>query len=124
MAAHAPRAAPTEIPSSVSDPEGLLTRWLRMNRELENLRRRMEAAVAAFDFEEGARLRDQISLLRGNPDGATHQDLDTSRLRRQAPGRMGLGTSEQAVSPPPGWKPPKRPDPMTKAHKPARSRKR
>lgn len=95
-----------------------------MNRELENLRRRMEAAVEALDFEEGARLRDQISLLRGNPDVTTHQEFDTSRLRRQAPGRMGLGTSEQAVSPPPGWKPPKRPDPMTKAHKPPRGRKR
>ena len=95
-----------------------------MNRELENLRRRMEAAVAALDFEEGARLRDQISLLLGNPDSTTHQDFDTSRLRRQTPGRMGLGTSEQAVSPPLGWKPPKRPDPMTKGHKAARKRAR
>lgn len=95
-----------------------------MNGELENLRRRMEAAVAALDFEEGARLRDQISLLRGNPDVSTPQDFDTSRLRRQAPGRMGLGTSEQAVSPPPGWKPPKPPDPMTKGRRPAKGRKR
>ena len=95
-----------------------------MKGELENLRRRMEAAVAALDFEEGARLRDQISLLRGNLDVSTNQDFDTSRLRRQTPGRMGLGTSEQAVSPPPGWKPPKPPDPMTKGHKPGRGRKR
>lgn len=94
-----------------------------MNPELENLRRRMDAAVEALDFEEAGRLRDQISLLRGNPDVETHQDFDTSRLRRQVPGQMGLGTSDQAVTPPPGWKPPKRPDPMTTRRTPAKGRK-
>lgn len=99
--------------SATAGPRETLPRWLRMNPELENLRRRMEAAVAALDFEEAGRLRDQISLIRGRPETETHQDLDTSRLRRQVPGQMGLGTSDQAVTPPPGWKPPKRPDPMT-----------
>lgn len=95
-----------------------------MNSKLETLRRRMDAAVAALDFEAAGRLRDQISLLRGLPDAETSQDVDTSRLRRQEPGRMGLGTSDQAVTPPPGWKPPKRPDPMTTGQRPARRRKR
>ncbi|HEY5723931.1 MAG TPA: UvrB/UvrC motif-containing protein [Allosphingosinicella sp.] len=84
-----------------------------MTSSIEELRLRMEAAAAAMDFEEAGRLRDRISLLRGaDPDAAT--DIDTSGLERQQPGRMGLGTSQQAVAPPKGWKPPPRPDPMTK----------
>jgi hypothetical protein len=27
---------------------------------------------------------------------------------------MGLGTSQQRAEPPPGWSPPKKPDPMTR----------
>jgi hypothetical protein len=90
---------------------------------LENLRLRMEAAAEAEDFEEAARLRDQYSLLRGQPDAEVPVDMDTSRLRRQQPGKMGLGTSEQAVTPPPGWKPPRRPDPMTSSTRPAKRRR-
>ena len=85
----------------------------------------MEAAAEALDFEEATRLRDQISLLRGSVDtAASPEDFDTSRLKRQEPGRMGLGTSEQAVVPPVGWKPPPKPDPMTKGHKPGGRRRR
>jgi hypothetical protein len=73
----------------------------------------MEAAAAAMDFEEARRLRDRISLLRG-ADGDASAEIDTTGLERQQPGRMGLGTSQQRVTPPPGWKPPKKPDPMTK----------
>ena len=40
-------------------------------------------------------------------------DPQASRLRRQEPGKMGLGTSDQAMRPPPGWVPPQKPDPMT-----------
>jgi hypothetical protein len=90
---------------------------------LETLRQRMEAAAAALDFEEASRLRDQISLLRGQPGAQAPADFDTSRLKRQTPGRMGLGTSEQAVRPPPGWTPPPRPDPMTKGRKLAKRRR-
>ena len=86
----------------------------RMSSEtLAALRRRMEAAAEAFDFEEAARLRDQISLLRGQPDAEAADLPDTSRLIRQQPGAMGLGTSEQRVVPPAGWKPPSKPDLMT-----------
>jgi hypothetical protein len=94
-----------------------------MSRVLEDLRRRMEAAVEALDFEEASRLRDKISLLRGRPDIDTDQEIDTSRLRRQVPGQMGLGTSDQTMTPLPGWEPPKRPDPMTTGRRSAKRRK-
>ena len=58
----------------------------------------MEAAAAEMDFEEAGRLRDQISVLRGRPDDDA-TEIDTSRLERQQPGAMGLGTSDQKVSP-------------------------
>lgn len=90
---------------------------------LEELRLRMEAAAAAMDFEEAAHLRDQLSLLRGRPDDARVGDFDTSRLTRQQPGAMGLGTSDQKKATPTGWTPPPRPSPMTSSHKPARRRR-
>lgn len=74
----------------------------------ETLERQMQAAAAAGEFELAAKLRDELRAL---------ADVDTARetgdLHRQQPGAMGLGTSRQAVEPPPGWVPPKRPDPMT-----------
>lgn len=81
---------------------------------IEELRLAMEAAAVAMDFEEAGRLRDQLSLLRGDtaPDAADVPD--TSGLTRQQPGSMGLGTSRQRVSPPPGWRAPAKPDPMTR----------
>jgi hypothetical protein len=88
--------------------------------ELERLEAQMAKAAAALDFEEARRLRDRIALVRG---GASLDDAlaaDTAGLRRQQPGAMGLGTSQQQVSPPPGWKPPPKPDPMTRG----RSRRR
>ena len=93
-----------------------------MDALLEQLRLRMEAAAAAMDFEAAARLRDQISVLRGRGDDNAIEP-DTSRLERQHPGAMGLGTSEQKVVPPPGWKPPARPDPMTSSHATPRRRR-
>ena len=95
-----------------------------MTETLDSLRQRMEAAAAALDFEEAGRLRDLISLWRGRRDDETQMEVDTSRLKRQVPGQMGLGTSEQVVTPPPGWTPPKRPDPMTAGHKPGKRRRR
>lgn len=89
-----------------------------MSKALDDLRARMEAAAAAMDFEEAARLRDRYAILRGAPDADAAGEIDTSRLQRQQPGAMGLGTSDQVLKPPPGWKPPKKPDPMTAAHKP------
>jgi hypothetical protein len=92
-----------------------------MTSRIEELRRRMEEAAAAMDFEEAGKLRDQISLLRGQ-DGEGVDEIDPTGLERQQPGRMGLGTSQQRVTPPPGWKPPKKPDPMTRGRSRGRSR--
>lgn len=78
------------------------------------LRKRMEAAAAALDFEQAKRLRDRIGLLRA---GAAPEDAaaaDTSGLLRQQPGNMGIGTSAAKPVRPNGWLPPVKPDPMTK----------
>ncbi|QNA85234.1 excinuclease ABC subunit B [Sphingomonas sp. So64.6b] len=80
----------------------------------EELRQRMEAAAAALDFEEARRLRDKLNLLRGGALLDDVSDIDTSGIARQQPGAMGLGTSQQRMTPPPGWTPPKKPDPMTR----------
>ena len=81
---------------------------------IEELNRAMAAAAERLDFEEAKRLRDRVNLLRG---GADDLDVDTSGLTRQQPGAMGIGTSQQRVTPPEGWVKPKKPDPMTKGRK-------
>ncbi len=68
-------------------------------------------AVLAEDFEMAARLRDRI---------AASAPKTPTKLRRQEPGKMGLGTSDQTFKPPPGWKPPRRPNLMTTNTKPRR----
>lgn len=85
-----------------------------MSDEIEELQQRMEAAAAALDFEEARRLRDQLNLLRGGASAEEAAAVDTAGLTRQQPGRMGLGTSQQRMTPPPGWRPPPKPDPMTR----------
>ena len=91
-----------------------------MTDKIEQLRLRMEAAAAALDFEEARRLRDQLSLARG-ADAGDDVEPDVSGLTRQQPGRMGLGTSQQRMTPPPGWQPPTKPDPMTRGRGKRRS---
>ena len=82
--------------------------------ELEQLRRAMEQAAAAEDFELARRYRDQIALIRRGASAADAAAADTAGLRRQQPGAMGLGTSQPKMTPPKGWTPPRKPDPMTK----------
>lgn len=89
-------------------------RNVRMANTIEALQKRMQAAVADLDFEEARRCRDQINLLRGGAAPEAVEQADLSGIERQQPGAMGLGTSQQRMTPPPGWKPPAKPDPMTK----------
>jgi len=93
-----------------------------MDDTIEDLRKRMEAAAQAMDFEEAQRLRDRINLIRGGASSEDAERADTTGLTRQEPGKMGLGTSQQRVTPPPGWKPPRKPDPMTRGHNRRRGR--
>jgi hypothetical protein len=85
-----------------------------MSRKLDDLQRDMEAAAARQDFAEAARLRDRISLLRAAGKTQDDLDFDPAGLARQQPGHMGLGTSQQRMTPPEGWTPPDKPDPMTR----------
>ena len=88
--------------------------------EIERVRLEMEVAAAALDFEQARRLRDRLALLRGGASAEEAAEAETVGLIRQQPGAMGLGTSQQRMTPPPGWKKQVKPDPMTKG----RSRKR
>jgi hypothetical protein len=86
-----------------------------MTVDIETIRIRMEAAAEALDFEQAKRLRDQLNLMRGGASLVEAEASDTSDLTRQQPGKMGLGTSQQRMTPPAGWKPPAKPDPMTRS---------
>ena len=81
-----------------------------MSDDIETLQKRMAAAVAAQDYEAAARVRDQIAALKGK--------RGESLIRRQVPGRMGLGTDQQVMAPPKDWKRPKKPDLLTSNIKP------
>jgi hypothetical protein len=88
-----------------------------MTDTIADLQRRMDAAASALDFEEARRIRDRINLMKGGASAAEAAQADTSGLIRQQPGVMGLGTSRQRSDPPPGWKPPPKPDLMTSGRK-------
>jgi hypothetical protein len=83
---------------------------------LETLRIRMEAAARALDFEEAKRCRDKINMIRGGATEAEAERADFEGLERQRSGAMGLGSNQQRVTPPEGWRPPPKPDPMTSGH--------
>lgn len=94
-----------------------------MTETLADLHLAMEAAAACSDYEEAARLRDRISLIRA-ASGTANLAFDAAGLTRQQPGKMGLGTSQQRVTPPSGWTPPPKPDPMTTGSARPRGRRR
>jgi hypothetical protein len=83
-----------------------------IHRKIVQLEAEMTAAAAREDFEEAARLRNEITVLRGG-------DMD---VRQPPPGQMGLGTHIPVAAPPKGWRRPKKPDPMTKNVKPRKGR--
>ena len=80
---------------------------------IEILQQRMDEAVASLDFEEAGRCRDMINAMRGGAEASEVEEASFEGLDRQEPGAMGLGTSQQRVTPPAGWRPPAKPDPMT-----------
>lgn len=88
-----------------------------MTSSIDDLEREMDAAARALDFERARDLRDRINLMRGGASPAEAASIDTTGLVRQQPGAMGLGTSRQRPGPPPGWEPPRKPDPMTSGRK-------
>ena len=75
---------------------------------IDDLEQRMLDAAEAGDFETAALLRDAIARLRSGE----------SSLVEQVPGRMGLGSSQERYVAGPMKPPPKKPDPMTRGHKP------
>lgn len=93
-----------------------VVRFFFMTDTIDTLQARMDAVARALDYEEAKRLRDMISLIRSGATAADAEQADLSGIERQQPGAMGLGTSRQRVTPPRGWKPPAKPDPMTNGH--------
>lgn len=84
-----------------------------MSETIGDLEKRMTAAAQALDFEEARRLRDRINLLRGGAAADDAARADTTGLTRQKSGAMGIGTSQSKPVTPEGWRPPRKPDPMT-----------
>jgi hypothetical protein len=91
----------------------MIVRLAIMTNTMQIMQEKMEAASRALIFEEATRCRDKINLMRGGATAAEAEHADMSGLQRQQPGAMGLGTSQQRVTPPPGWQPPPKPEPMT-----------
>ena len=91
-----------------------------MSETIGDLERQMSAAATALDFEQARRLRDRINLLRGGADPNDAAQADTSGLTRQKSGAMGIGTSQARPVKPEGWRPPRKPDPMTSGHSKSR----
>jgi len=86
---------------------------------LSALEEEMAGAVASEDFETAAALRDQIEQIRRDVRVMEQPAADApqaSYLKRQEPGKMGLGTNQSSYVPPEGWVPPRKPDPMTAGH--------
>ena len=81
-----------------------------IERKIADLTAQMRRAAEAEDFETAARLRNEIAALRGEADGSP-------LVRQPPPGEMGLGTHIPVSARPSGWKPPRKPDPMTRSVK-------
>jgi hypothetical protein len=80
---------------------------------IETLKKKMGDAALALGFEEATRCRDMINAMRMGATAAEAEEADFAGLERQQPGAMGLGTSQQKMTPPAGWRAPPKPDLMT-----------
>ncbi|HEY8615311.1 UvrB/UvrC motif-containing protein [Phenylobacterium sp.] len=80
---------------------------------IEDLEARLRKAVAEEDFETAILLRDAIDRMKRGDSG----------IQVQQPGRMGLGSSQERYATEGAKPPPKKPDPMTKGHKPGGRRR-
>ena len=81
---------------------------------IEDLERRRAEAEAAGDAETAELLADAIARIRSGQ----------SNLREQIPGKMGLGSSqERYLGADQRRRLPKKPDPLTKGHKPGGRRR-
>ena len=78
----------------------------------DDLKRRIAEADAAGDAETADLLRDALARLQSGE----------SKLREQVPGKMGLGSSQERYASE-GSRLPKKPNPMTKGHKPGGRRR-
>ena len=74
-----------------------------MATDRDRLTAQMHAAAAAGEFERAAKLRDALKALA----------FDPAEIHAQVPGAMGIGTQHPKPERPPGWTPPRKPDPMT-----------
>ncbi|HVX80787.1 MAG TPA: UvrB/UvrC motif-containing protein [Devosiaceae bacterium] len=92
-----------------------------IERRIAALTREMMAAAAEEDFELASRLRDEIAELKGQAPGSQGGEVE---VRQPPPGQMGLGTHIPVAAPPKGWKPPRKPDPLTRGTRRGGSRGR
>jgi hypothetical protein len=86
------------------------------HQRLQALEAQMGAAAEAMDFEEAARLRNEIARLKG--EASREEDAGTVTVGQPPPGAMGLGTHVPVRQPPKGWVKPKKPDMLTRNVKP------
>ena len=85
-----------------------------IHRKIALLEAEMKSAVEAEDFEMAAQLRDQIAELRG--------EGGPSLVRKPPDDQIGMGTGMPVVERPKNWRPPRKPNPMTRNVKPRRGR--
>ncbi|CAN5346848.1 hypothetical protein BH09PSE4_BH09PSE4_13350 [soil metagenome] len=81
--------------------------------DLSAIEQAMAEAAAREDFEEAARLRNQLFVARAGGGSAESEDADFAGVRRQQPGAMGIGSQHPVPARPADWRPPKKPDPGT-----------
>jgi hypothetical protein len=80
---------------------------------IETLKKKTEDAALALNFEQATRCRNMINAIRMGATAVEAEQADFTGLKREQPGVMGLGTSQQKITPPAGWRAPPKPDLMT-----------